>query len=76
MSRLPRVTPRQVTAVLTRAGFIEVKVKAVGGHRQFRRQEGGGRVTVPMHPGALEAGLLHSALRQAGLTPEEIAKLL
>ena len=73
MSRL-RVTPRQVVAVLTRAGFIEVK--AVGGHRQFRRPEGGGRVTVPMHPRELEAGLLHSILRQAGLTPEEFRALL
>lgn len=74
MSRLPRVTPRRIIAVLVRAGFVEVK--AVGGHRQFRRREGGGRVTVPMHPGTLEAGLLHSILRQAGLTPEEFQRLL
>jgi predicted RNA binding protein YcfA (HicA-like mRNA interferase family) len=74
MSRLPRVTAREVIAALRRAGFIETV--ASGGHRQSRRGTGGGRVTVPMHGDTLEIGLLHSILQQPGLTGEEFIALL
>jgi predicted RNA binding protein YcfA (HicA-like mRNA interferase family) len=75
MNRPPRVTAEQVVRALRRAGFIEVA--AVGGHRQFKRPEGGGRVTVPVHAGrTLFPRTLRSILRQAGLTVEEFQNLL
>ena len=50
---------------------------AKGGHRQLRRPEGGGRVTVPVHGGeALKTGTIRSILRQVGLTAEELTALL
>ena len=52
MSGLSRVTAREVIVALQRAGFLKVSVSgSKGGHRQFRRPEGGGRVTVPVHGG-------------------------
>ena len=76
MSTLPRVRAREALAALHRAGFIDVP-GAKGGHRQLRRPEGGGRVTVPVHGGeTLKPGTLRSILRQAGLTVEEFTALL
>ena len=76
MSALPRARAREALAALRRAGFIDVP-GAKGGHRQLRRPEGGGRVTVPVHGGeTLKPGTLRSILRQAGLTVEEFTALL
>lgn len=75
MSRLPRVTAREVIAALQRGGFVEIASE--GGHRQFRRPSGGGRVTVPVHGGTtLFPATLRSILHQAGLTVEEFVDLL
>lgn len=74
MSRLPRVTARQALAALERAGFNIVRTS--GSHHHLSKRGHPGIVTVPLHGGTLEAGLLRSILRQAGLTPEEFAKLL
>ena len=74
MSEPPRVKPREVMHALLRAGFVEVASK--GSHRQFRRPQGGGRVTVPVHEGRdVPPGTLRSILRQAGLTAEEFTAL-
>ena len=76
MSRQRRVNARPVLAALKRAGFQELPGKATG-HRQLRRSDGSGRVTVPVHGGeAISPKILASILRQASLTAEEFQALL
>ena len=73
MSRIPRVTARQVLAALRKAGFA---LDHVAGSHHIPIGPARQRVTVPLHGGTLEVGLLHSILRQAGLTVEEFLALL
>ncbi|MBX3055310.1 MAG: type II toxin-antitoxin system HicA family toxin [Anaerolineae bacterium] len=54
------------------AGFVRVRQK--GSHLRLRR--GNLSVTVPVHPGDLPPDVLHSILRQAHMTPEELLDLL
>ena len=76
MSGLSRVRAREVLAALYRAGFVDVP-GAKGGHRQVRRPDSGGRVTIPVHAGdTLKPKTPRSILRQAGLTIEEFTALL
>lgn len=75
MTRIPRVTGKELAAALLRAGFSEIA--STGGHRHLRRPNGTGRVTIPMHVvETLSPKLVQSILRQAGLTAEELADLL
>ena len=74
MTRLPRVTAREVTAALRRAGFALDHVR--GSHHYFRSASGA-MATVPVHAGeTLKADTLRSILLQAGLSVEEFAALL
>lgn len=75
MSRLPRITGREVLGALKRAGFVEVRID--GSHHHLHREGGSGVVTVAVHAGkVLKPGTLRSILRQAGLTVEELTVLL
>jgi predicted RNA binding protein YcfA (HicA-like mRNA interferase family) len=66
------VKPRQIIAVLEKAGFRQVRQK--GSHVQFKR--GNLLVTVPNHPGDLNPYVLKSILRQAQMSIEELENLL
>ncbi|MGH2602936.1 MAG: type II toxin-antitoxin system HicA family toxin [Dehalococcoidia bacterium] len=60
---------------LRRAGYEQTHVR--GSHHYLRRRDGGPLVTVPVHGNRdLPTGTLRSILRQADLTPEELADLL
>ena len=74
MTRLPRLTDREVIAALKKAGFEVVRVK--GSHHRLRHAEG--RVTVvPIHAGeTMGPGLMASILRDVELTREEFLSLL
>jgi predicted RNA binding protein YcfA (HicA-like mRNA interferase family) len=72
MPKLPVLRPRQVIAALERAGFHAVRQR--GSHVQLKR--GNLLVTVPNHPGDLNAAVLRSIMRQAQLTIEELEDLL
>lgn len=72
MSRLPALRPRVVVGALERAGFSAVR--QTGSHLQLKK--GHLLVTVPMHAKDLNPGTLHSILRQARLTPDELRALL
>ncbi len=75
MSRLPRVTGRQMVAALGKLGFATVKV--TGSHVHLKRTATPGLVTVPVHAGeTLAPGLVRSILRQAGVSDEEFVTLL
>ena len=75
MSRLPRLTPRKVVAVLKRAGFVLDRVR--GSHYQFYHPAKPDLVlSVPYHTRDLPTGTLHAIIKQAGMTQEEFQRLL
>lgn len=74
MSRLPRVTGRQVVKALQRIGFVVVRVR--GSHHFLRH--GDGRATViPIHAGeTLGPGLLGQILKDIEMDRDEFGELL
>jgi predicted RNA binding protein YcfA (HicA-like mRNA interferase family) len=74
MPKLPRLTARQITAVLERVGFSLSRQS--GGHMIYRNAAGK-RATVPFHASkVLHPKVLKSILRDADLSVEELERLL
>ena len=75
MTRLPRVTGKELIQALQRAGFRVDRV--VGSHHVLTFPGDPIRTAiVPYRTKVLKLGTLRSALRQARLTPEDLRKLL
>ncbi len=75
MSKLPRITGKEVAKVLQKAGFVKIRVR--GSHHYFYNRDKDKLVTVPCHAGKILAPkTLKSILDQAGVTLEELSKLL
>lgn len=66
MPELPRLSGRDAIRVFERLGFACVRQR--GSHVVLRRGKAG--CVVPMHK-SLAIGTLRSAIRQAGITPDE-----
>ena len=74
MTRLPRVTGREVIAALRNVGFEVVRVK---GSHYFLRHADGRCTVVPVHRGeTIGPGLMSKILHDCEMTAEELAKLL
>ncbi len=74
MPRLSRITAREIVAVLEKAGFSLARQS--GSHRIYKNA-GGKRVTVPFHASKiLHPKVVKSILRDAGMNPQELEKLL
>ena len=70
MGRLPILKPREVTAILERLGFVEVRQR--GSHKQYRHPDGRS-TTVPFHPGRdISPILLRQIAKDIDLTVEEL----
>ena len=75
MSRLPRVTARQMLTVLERAGFLIVRTR--GSHHFLRHRDDANRTTViALHPGELPRGTVMDILKQARLSRGQFLDLL
>lgn len=75
MSRIPRVTGKEIIAALTRNGYRLIHIR--GSHHYLEPQNGQGLVTVPVHAGKIvKPGTLKSILEQAGLSVDEFIELL
>jgi predicted RNA binding protein YcfA (HicA-like mRNA interferase family) len=74
MNGLPVVTPRQLIRALERAGFFVHHVR--GSHHYLRHPDKQVLISVPYHNKDLKRGTLGAILRQAGITTEELRKLL
>lgn len=72
--KLPRVTAAELVRALERDGWLFSRQK--GSHRTYRHPTKPGRVVVPMHPGDLRTGLVADTLKDAGLTPDDLRRLL
>jgi predicted RNA binding protein YcfA (HicA-like mRNA interferase family) len=74
VSRLPRITGREVIAALRKAGFEVVRVK---GSHHFLRHADGRSTVVPVHAGeTIGPGLLLAILRDCEIERDEFARLL
>jgi len=71
---LPRLTAKEIIAVLIRVGFVLSRQS--GSHRIYKNKDGK-RVTVPFHANKiLHPKVLKSILRDADLNEEKLRKLL
>ncbi len=68
MPELPRISGKETVRVFERLGFDSVRQK--GSHVVLRKDAVG--CVIPLHR-SLAAGTLRSAIRQAGITPDEFA---
>ena len=74
MPPVPAVRGDRVVRVLERAGFKIARVS--GSHHVMRHPDGRG-TTVPVHPGRdVPKGTLRSILADAGLTVDDLQRLL
>ncbi|MBI2219567.1 MAG: type II toxin-antitoxin system HicA family toxin [Candidatus Rokubacteria bacterium] len=74
MTRLPRVTGREVVAALRKAGFEVARIK--GSHHFLRHADGRGTV-VPVHSGEIIGpGLLTSILHDRDLERDDFIALV
>ena len=74
MPRLPRLTARQITAVLEKAGF---SLARQSGSHMIYKNSAGKRVTVPFHASKiLHPKVLKSILRDADISIEKLEGLL
>ncbi|HHT46754.1 MAG TPA: addiction module toxin, HicA family [Firmicutes bacterium] len=73
--RLPRISGKDVKRAPLKAGFREVHTR--GSHHYLEPVGGGKLVTVPIHgTKTLKQKTLKSILGQAGLTADELVRLL
>ena len=74
MSKLPRVTGKQLIATLARAGFSVVRTR---GSHHFLRHPDGRTTVVPVHMGeTIGPGLLTKILRDIDLRAEQLNEML
>jgi predicted RNA binding protein YcfA (HicA-like mRNA interferase family) len=74
MPRLPRLTAREIIAVLEKSGFSLVRQS---GSHMIYKNAAGKRVTVPYHgPKILHPKIVKSILRDAGISTEQLQELL
>jgi predicted RNA binding protein YcfA (HicA-like mRNA interferase family) len=74
MPPVPAVSGTGLVKALERAGFVVTRVK--GSHHRLKHPDGRA-TTVPVHRGRdVPKGTLRSVLEDAGLTVEELQKLL
>ena len=74
MTRLPRITGREVMSALRKAGFEVARIK--GSHHFVRHPDGRGTV-VPIHAGeTIGPGLLAAILRDSEIERDDFIALL
>jgi predicted RNA binding protein YcfA (HicA-like mRNA interferase family) len=74
MPKLPRMRGRDLIAALRRVGFEVIRTK---GSHHFLRHSDGRATVVPVHAGeTIGPGLLRKILKDAGIEPAQLEKLL
>ncbi|HVA18172.1 MAG TPA: type II toxin-antitoxin system HicA family toxin [Candidatus Dormibacteraeota bacterium] len=74
MPKLPRLTAREIIAVLEKSGF---SLARQSGSHMIYKNRAGKRATVPFHASkTLHPKIVKSILRDAGLSSDDLEKLL
>lgn len=77
MTRLPRLTGKQLVKTLTKAGFVCKRIEGSHHIMQKRLPDGTITIPVPVHAGKpVKLGLLNHILRKAGLSADDVTRLL
>lgn len=72
MPGIPVLKPREVIAILSALGFVDVRQR--GSHKQFRHADGRA-TTVPFHAGReISPILLRQIAKDIGLTVDELLR--
>jgi len=75
MPKIPSLKPRQVIAVLSKAGFVQRE--SSGSHFIFRHPDTRKIVVVPVHGGKdIKKGTLRNIIRQTGIPVDAFLDLL
>lgn len=74
MHKLPSLTPQEVIKILEKKGFILERTKE--SHQIFRHPETRNMVVIPYHKKDLPRGTFLEILKQAGISKEEIEKMV
>ena len=74
MAKLPRISAARLLRALARDGWYESR--QTGSHKMLRHPTKPGPVAVPFHRGDLKTGTLDRILEQAGLTADDLRRLL
>jgi len=72
MSKLPVLTPKKLIKKLKKLGFLEDH--QTGSHIIMYDPKTKRRATVPYHLKDIKKGTLHSLLKEAGISSEELTK--
>jgi len=74
VTKLPRLTGRQLISALRKASFQVIRVK---GSHYFLSHPDGRRTVVPVHRGeTIGPGLMSKILRDCDITPQDLVELL
>jgi predicted RNA binding protein YcfA (HicA-like mRNA interferase family) len=74
MTKLPRLTGKEIISALQKSGFKVIRTK---GSHHFLRHDDGRATVVPVHSGeTIGPGLLAKILRDCEITREQINSLL
>lgn len=78
MSNLPSLSSERLIRALRRAGFEDAPKRGKGSHHALVRRDSDGRIRLVIVPERkdLPRGTLHAILQQAGLTADELRRLL
>lgn len=74
MPKFPSLTPNEIIKILENKGFVLDRTK--GSHHIYYHPETKRRAVVPLHKRDLPKGTLLEILKQAGISREELGKLL
>ncbi len=73
MTRMPALKPGEVIAILEKAGYYIDHT--TGSHHIMRHPDRPQRIPVSYHTKDIKRGVLHSIIKQSGLTQEEFLSL-
>lgn len=78
MTQLPSLSSERLIRALRRAGFEDAPKRGKGSHHALMKRETDGRIRLVIVPERrdIPRGTLHAILQQAGLTADELRRLL
>lgn len=75
MSRLPRITGKDILSAFTRHGYRLIHLR--GSHHYLEPPDGQGLITIPVHAGKIvKPGVLKNILEQAGISVQDFIEML
>jgi predicted RNA binding protein YcfA (HicA-like mRNA interferase family) len=73
MTRMPALKPKEVLSILEKAGYYVDHT--TGSHYIMRHPDRPHRIPVPYHAKDIKKRVLHSIIKQSGLTREQFLSL-